>query len=66
LRPLLAGVSPDIHHASGVSVGDDDAERAGGIVHGEDTLVESAAMPWRPAARHEPDAPLVEAMKAAP
>jgi hypothetical protein len=41
LRPLLAGVSPDMHHASGVSVGDDDAERAGGIVHAEDTLVDS-------------------------
>ena len=40
LRPLLAGVAPDMHHASGVSVGDDDAERTGGIVQAEDALVD--------------------------
>ena len=39
-RPLLAGVAPDMHDASGGSVGDDDAERAGGIVQAEDALVD--------------------------
>ncbi len=40
LGPLLAGVAPDMHDASGGSVGDDDAERAGGIVQAEDALVD--------------------------
>ena len=42
LRPLGAGVAPDMHDASGGSVGDDDAERADGIVQAEDALVGSA------------------------
>jgi hypothetical protein len=40
LRPLLAGVAPDMHDASGGSADDDDAERAGGIVQAEDALVD--------------------------
>ena len=40
LRPLLAGVAPDMHDASGGFAGDDDAERAGGIVQAEDALVD--------------------------
>jgi hypothetical protein len=40
LRPLRAGVAPDMHDASGGSVGDDDAERADGIVQAEDALVD--------------------------
>ena len=40
MRPLRAGVAPDMHDASGGSVGDDDAERAGGIVQAEDALVD--------------------------
>jgi hypothetical protein len=39
-RPLLAGVAPDMHDASGGSAGDDNAERAGGIVQAEDALVD--------------------------